>query len=233
MPVFLPSAIAGTLATFGMLSLAGASEDGEPALDRLAPEPDPSWQIDTTLSARKYSLQYAEASPSTYGTGMDLDVDLIRFMAPLRDDGAPYSLQPFLQRSSQWSLSLDGTHFSTHNPFGGDDRTDWIGGISGALDAYVKPWLALTAGLGYGVSVLHDVGVDQTTRTFRGGFGFGLRAANTRFDAWYGLIAEDVAGSALTIEDLPAQVAPDGSVIGYHEVEHAVTFEAFVRFDQM
>jgi hypothetical protein len=44
---------------------------------------------------------------------------------PVRDDGAPYSLQPLLQRTPSVSLHVDMGHFETNDPFGSPLRTDW------------------------------------------------------------------------------------------------------------
>jgi hypothetical protein len=168
----------------------GAEAAGQPLR-----EPDPSWQVNTSLSAGRYSIGSVTPNASTDGLALNLEFRLRRYFAPLRDDAAPYSLQPFLQRASSWSLTLDGGHFSTRNPFGGQDRTDWNGGVSGAVDAYVRRWLILNGGFGYGFSALRDVGVDQSTHTINGFVDVGLRVADTRIDAWYGLTALETAGS--------------------------------------
>jgi hypothetical protein len=154
-----------------------------------AQAPDPSWQVNTSLSGSLYTL------PSTEGTAEGVDFAMTRFLAPLHDDGAPYSLEPFLQRSSTVSVALNGGHFSTRNPFGGEDRTHWNGGVSGSFDIYAKRWLALNAGLSYGYGILHDVGISESTHALDGFAELGLRLANTRFDAWYGFDALESAGS--------------------------------------
>jgi hypothetical protein len=162
---------------------------------RLLREPDPDWEVDSSLTGRRYTFQDPAPNPSTDGLAFDLDFGLTRYFAPLRDDGAPYSLQPFLQRSSIWSLSLDGGRISTRNPFGGQDRTEWDSGISTSIDAYVRRWLALNGGVGYGNASLRDVGISQTTHSFNAFAEVGLRVADTRIDAWYALTALERSGS--------------------------------------
>jgi hypothetical protein len=186
--------VVAAMVAFETGAFAGAA-DGEAPSDQPRRDPDPSWQVQTSLSGSKYSLQNVPPNLSTDGTTQNLDFGLTRYLAPLRDDGAPYSLQPFLQRSSRWSFGLGGGHFSTRNPFGGQDRTDWNGAISGSLDLYVKRWLALNGGFSYGYSALHDVGLDRSTHSFHPFFDVGLRLADTRLDAWYALDALDAGGS--------------------------------------
>jgi hypothetical protein len=192
---FVVSVIASALVLCATSASADVVEDGETVSKQVWHEPDPSWQVNTSLSGNRYSIQNVAPSFSTDGTGEDVDFTMTRFLSPLRDDGAPYSLEPFLQRTSTWSVSLDGNHFSTHNPFGGPDRTEWGGGIGGSFDVYVRRWLALNGGLGYGYSALNDGELDQRTHSLNGFVEVGLRVADTRFDAWYTLDALDVGGS--------------------------------------
>jgi hypothetical protein len=187
--------IVGALVLVDTWALAEAAEGGEVVSQQPAPDPDATWELDTTLSGNRYALSNDAPSQPTDGTTLGLGFGLTRFLAPLRDDGAPYSLQPFLQRTSSWLVSIGGSHFATRNPFGGPDRTDWSGSLSGSLDVYLKRWLAVTVGLGSGYSVLHDVGVDQSTTSFSGSVGLGVRAGDTRVDVSYSRQALDSAGS--------------------------------------
>jgi hypothetical protein len=177
--------LVGVVAFAGMLGVARA-EDDEAA--------DPIWQLNGTLVGQKYAYDYP-TSVSNDGLQLNLEVELVKYDAPLRDDGAPYSLQPFLQYRSSWSVSVDGGHFDTRNPLGGEDRTDWSGGFSASVNRYVKGGLALTGGVNYGFDVLHDVGVDETGHAFSGSAGIGLRIADTRFDVSYTLESLYLAGS--------------------------------------
>ncbi|HVZ73654.1 MAG TPA: hypothetical protein VHJ20_14845 [Polyangia bacterium] len=162
----------------------------------LAAEPDPSWQVNTSFSGRRYSLDYTAPTPSsTSGTGEAVGLEVTRFFAPLHDDGAPYSLEPFLQRASSWSLSIDGSHLTTNHPFGGPSSTDWSGGISTSVDVYVKRWLILNGG----VSTSYDrqtETTEQSSHSVSGYLDLGLRVADTRVDGWYTVNAEDVGGAS-------------------------------------
>jgi hypothetical protein len=166
-----------------------------PAAAAAADEPEPSWQFDSSILGQKYSLAYTGLGANVDGTAEQVELELVRFLTPLRDDGSPYSIQPFLQRTSRWWLTFDGGHFATHNPFGNPDRTDWNGSVAGSVDAYLHTHLALTGNLAYRYDTLHDVGLAQTTHAFAGGAGLGVRAADTRLDVSYQLLAQDTAGS--------------------------------------
>jgi hypothetical protein len=183
----------GALALLALSAVARAADDPEDAGHSRAP--DPSWQLDSSVSGRKYSIQSVAPGPSVGGTAEQLGLTLVSFQAPLQDDGSPYSLEPFLQRTSQWSVGFGGGHFATHNPLGGPDRTDWNASVSGAVDVYVKRWLAVTGGLAYGYNALHDGIINQTTHGFSGFAGLGFRVRDTRLDASYTLSTQDVAGS--------------------------------------
>lgn len=159
-----------------------------------AREPDPSVEIDTSLWGRSYSIQYPQLQIG--GTQEGLDLDMTRFLAPLRNDGSPYSLRPYLQRISSLSLSAGINHFATHNPFGAPDRTDTGSGVGGSLNIYVKRWLALTANLGYGYDVLHDVDLSQSTHSVSGGVGAGFRAGDWRADISYSADTYHPSGSS-------------------------------------
>ena len=55
---------------------------------------------------------------------MKPSLQLTRYLAPVLDDGAPRSLQPFLQRASTLHVEFDAGGFDTANPYGGPDSTD-------------------------------------------------------------------------------------------------------------
>lgn len=159
-----------------------------------AREPDPTWELDSTLRGTSYSIQYPQVKAG--GNQEGLNLDLTQFLSPLRDDGSPYSLRPYLQRTSALSLAIDFGHFATHNPFGGPDRTSTDGGVGGSLDIYLKRWLVLTGHLGYGYDVLHDVDVSQKVHTVSGGAGLGFRAADWRADVAYSANTYHPSGSS-------------------------------------
>jgi hypothetical protein len=147
-------------------------------------EPDPSWEMNTSLWGRRDAFQYPQVQANQTQEGLIMNGT--RFLTPLRDDGAPYSLRPFLQRTSSILLSADIGHSSMPNPYGGPDRTATWENVDGAVDIYVKRWLALAASLDYEHDALHDVGVDQGTHTLAAAVGVGFRVRDLRATLAYG-----------------------------------------------
>jgi hypothetical protein len=127
--------------------------------------------------------------------GVAGDLQVTRYLAPVVDDDAPRSLQPFLQRASVLYADVGGSGFLTWNPGGGENRTDAQVGATLGLDIYVLRQLALTAAFGYGYDVLQDFGVDDATHSFSGSAGLGLRFGDVRIDASYTFFANDTNGS--------------------------------------
>lgn len=141
-------------------------------------KPDPNWDLGASLSGRRYAIQSnSPGSRAIDGTAEALGLELVRFLVPLRDDGAPYTLQPFLQRMNTFSVSVDAGHFTTNEPTG--DRTDWEGGVGAGVDLYAQRWLNIAASLSYSYDVLHDLGADEKTHTFSGTGGAGWRTGDT------------------------------------------------------
>jgi hypothetical protein len=125
-----------------------------------------------------------------------LSVELTGFLAPVHDDGAPYALQPYLQRESSLSMDLGATHFDTRNPLGGVDRTDLAVNVGGSGNLYLKPWAALFGGLAYTHDDLHDGPLsNQDTHAFSADVGLGLRVRDTRLDLSYGQLARRAFGT--------------------------------------
>ncbi len=159
-----------------------------------AREPDPTWEVDSSIWGESYSIQSPQSQEGGNQEGVSLA--MTQFLAPLRDDGSPYSLRPYLQRTSSLSVSTTAGHFSTHNPFGGQDRTWTSGGIGGGLAIYLKRWFVLTANLGYEYGVLHDVDISQSTHTLSGGAGVGFRARDWLAIVNYDLDTSHSSGSS-------------------------------------
>lgn len=155
----------------------------------------PSWELDAQASGSLYSLSYPGVSTSTSGNAASGSLSVTRFLAPLVDDDAPRSLQPFLQRASSIYIGVGGGGFVTRNPNAGQDRTDTNFDANAGLDIYLSRYFAVTGELSYGFDVLHDVGVDQDSHLFSGSAGFGLRFGDVLFDASYTFTADDVDGS--------------------------------------
>lgn len=181
--------------SLGVLIASPASAQSPPAPE--VPRAGPTWQIDGALAGGLYSIRFAGSlpAPSVDGKRASGSVEATHFLAPVVDDGAPRSLQPFLQRASMLSVRFGGGGFVTSNPFGGTDRTDANLAAGAGLNIHLTRFFALTAGLGYGYDVLHDALQHDKTHTFSGTLGVGFRIADARFDAAYTFAASSVDGS--------------------------------------
>jgi hypothetical protein len=141
-----------------------------------------------------------------------LNTQVIGFLAPLHDDGAPYSLQPFLQRESTFAVSLAGGHFDTHNPLGGPDPTDWWASLSAGGDLYLERWLAVFASVGYQYDDLSAGPADQATHLFAADVGLGLRARDTRLDLSYAQAASRRQGAFAPLKRGQVQLAVTSAI---------------------
>ena len=175
---------------------ARANDFEEPGTRVAARAPDTSWDLSSSLSGRRYALTY-RGGGELDGTGEALTLELARYLAPLRDDGASRTLQPFLQRMNTFSVDVAARHFSTSGPI--MDRTDWNGGLGAGVDFYARPWLNVAAGLSYSYDVLHDVGVNQKTHTFSGNGGAGLRIGDTLIRVSYYLEKHQVSDASVPL----------------------------------
>ena len=177
--------LGGLLATAATLVTAAAhAQDEPPAAEpqNVGPDQDPNFQVNSSVSGKRYALSNTTGGPSTSGGQGTLSMELIAFGAPLHDDDAPYSVQAFMQRENTFTLSVSGGRFDTANPYGGVDRTEWYTGVGGAFDAYLRPWFAVFGGASYEYFDLHDVDTAQTIHSVAGDVGVGFRARNTRLD---------------------------------------------------
>jgi hypothetical protein len=105
-----------------------------------------------------------------------------RFIAPIVDDDATRSLQPFLQRASIVSVeaSLGGFSESISVP---PDATGRTIAVAAGADVYATRWLAFTASVGYASTVDDfDGGLRETFDTLPVEGGFALRFGDARFD---------------------------------------------------
>ncbi len=187
----------GLLIAAATLVVAAAHAQDEPPTaepQNVAPDQDPNFQVNSSLSGGRYSLSYGPGGPSTSGDQATLSMGMIVFGAPLHDDDSPYSVQAFMQRENTVTLSVGVGRFDTANPYGGVDRTEWSTGVGGAFDEYLKPWFVVFGGASYGYFQLHDVNVAQTGHTFSGDVGVGFRIRNTRLDLSAGAQGERTSG---------------------------------------
>jgi hypothetical protein len=181
--------IVALLAGFAALVVRGTPAEAEPPageVQSIGLDEAPNFQVDTIASGGWYSLSYPPSVPSTSGNSESLSMNVIAFQAPLRDDDSPYSLQPFFQRESTFTMSLSSGRFDTANQTGGVDRTEWNAGVGASFDAYLKRWFAVFAGASYGYFSLHDVDLAETGHSFSTDAGVGFRFRNTRVDLLVG-----------------------------------------------
>jgi len=179
-----------------------AAEIDESNLGTHGRDPDARWELDSSLAGRSYSIRYLSAgNPELSGLAERLRAELIDFLAPVRDDGAPYSLQTFLQRTSSVSLHVDMGHFETVDLFGSTLRTDWDTNLGGGVNLYARSWLKLFASADYDYDSLSDnLGVttrDTTTHSFSGSGGAGLRFGDALFSASYHATKPHTSGSSV------------------------------------
>jgi hypothetical protein len=170
-------------------------EPGTRASDRA---PDTSWDLSSSLSGRRYAIRSNFGGGGEIdGTGEALAVELVHYLAPLHDDGAPYSLQPFLQRMNTFSVTVGASHFLTSSPFA--DRSDWDGSLAASVEFYPRRWLNVAASLGYTYDALHDAGVDEKSHIFSGNGGAGVRIGDTLIRASYYLEKFQVSDASVPL----------------------------------
>ncbi len=187
---------AGVLIVLGVVPSRARADDIEDPDARVhGRQLDTRWEFNSSLSGRKYGLHSnAPGSVEVDGMAERIGFELVNFLSPLRDDGAPYSLQRFLQRANSVSFDLDAGHFKTDNPTGFTPRIDWDVGVGGGVDFYARPWLNLVATVSYDDDALSDVTVNQRTHSYYGAGGVGLRAGDTLIRASYYAVEQQISG---------------------------------------
>ena len=86
------------LAGIAALVVRSAPARAEPPADdlrALAPDPDPNFQINTTLSGRRYSISDNPGVPDTSGNQETLSMAIVAYGTPLHDDDGS-GLTPFV-----------------------------------------------------------------------------------------------------------------------------------------
>jgi hypothetical protein len=179
-----------------MFTIAAPADPAEPPPPPPPPGPVHRWEINGSLSGAfnsytSMSIPYASGNQFTGVLGVT------HYLQPLVDDGAPRSLEPYLQRMSTLSLSANAGGWTTNqsNPttfsFG-----DTYGGVSAGFNVYATPVLAFTGSFAYGYDVARaDMRPDQASHSFAGSGGIGLRFGDTRVDGWYTFSARDTSGT--------------------------------------
>ncbi len=145
-----------------------------------AQERDGAWGSLYVIASGGAWAEQGETSKNGSGT-----LELSLYDERLSDDGAPYSLQPFLQRTSTLTVSVGGSAFSTSAPFLPTSLTGQ--GLSAGIgfDRYLPGILALSGSASIGYSVTSGPTTTSQNPTYVQpalSFGPGLRWGDTRLD---------------------------------------------------
>jgi len=177
--------------------VAPVAQDPAPEPSPPLPEPrgtrGPSWQVDASLRGGVYSIQYF-ASPSRGGKELTGIAVLHRFFSPLREDAAPLSLLPFLQRVSQGYLGVAAGGFAAESSGGGPRSSSSVALVSG-IDVYLVDSFAITGSFAYGFSSFQGAFDSQQTHTLGVSAGLAVRFDDTRLDLSYAFSAVNADGT--------------------------------------
>ena len=149
------------------------------------------------MSGSAYTIHYkanGSAAPAQHGNRDSVYLAPLVFLSPVIDNDAPRSLQPFLQRTSTFSVSVSRGGFATRYGNGAFTRTYSSMGADVGVDTYLTRQFALTGRIGYAYGVLDDVIVNKS-HTFSGSAGFGVRFGDARLDASYSFDARNTDGT--------------------------------------
>lgn len=163
----------------------------------------PGWPARFQLSGGLGGSLYSISPGGQIGNRGSVGIGARYFLAPVVDDDAPRSLQPFLQRTGSISARVRGGGFSTVYRPGGRgpelSRSYTYVGASAGVDAYLTPYLALTGGAEYAYDVLQDAPILNKGHSFQAAAGLGIRLGAARIDAAYAFEAYDLDGSLTTL----------------------------------
>jgi hypothetical protein len=136
------------------------------------------YQVNASFSGAWASISNV---PGASVTQEEMSVELIGFRRPLRDDETPFSLQPFMQRESTLSLSVDIGRSQLADQSVYFYPTGFVAITGANVDAYLNQWFAVIASASYAYNELGG-DVSQTVHVFSTGAGVGFRYRNTRLD---------------------------------------------------
>ena len=180
---------------------APVSATSEPPAPPEPPSAPARWELATTLSGSVYTIHVTQEGfqlPDQSGKSGSITAGPIVYLTPVIDDDAPRSLQPFLQRTSTVSATITGDGFITESASRAFTRKSSLIGLSAGVDRYVTRGFALTGGLGYSYSALHDGEVTHA-HGLSASAGFGVRLGDVRLDASYTFDARDLDGTFATV----------------------------------
>ncbi len=184
-----------------------------------------SWDLDFYGSSEVDAFSYP--NPNQHETSLvgSVGASLTRFLAPVVDDDAPHSLQPFLQRASAVSVELDTGGFAGsigvgNRPLNQEQRDDVYFGPSVGANVYLTPAFALTAAFGYRYDVVTDTSsfmgrpfsFSTKTHELDPGGGVAVRFGDTRFDLGYSVQVDIPVNDFISAE--PLSLLPKWGTIG-------------------
>jgi hypothetical protein len=154
------------------------------------------WDLAVGANGEISLLSYPNPNTSATSLRAGTAATLSRYLAPIIDDDAPRSLQPFLQRASVLSIGFGLSGFSTTTTSSNGVITSDLGklteiGLGPSLGAniYLTPAFALTAGFAYEYDVRtesdREVAFGTKTHRLLPQAGFGIRFGDTRIDLQY------------------------------------------------
>ena len=107
------------------------------------------WQLEGGLSGSIFKVLSGVGNEvAQNGNSGQLFVKPTWYATPVRDDGGPRSLQPFLQRTSMVYVSFSGGETSMGND-AHDAQTASFVGVSAGAEVYMRPWLVVTEVVSY------------------------------------------------------------------------------------
>lgn len=143
-------------------------------------------------SAEAIVLPPGWISPTQLGNSGDVGVGVRHFLSPVRDDAAPPSLQPYLQRVSRAYAGVSAGGFSTQ--YGSASRNYSYFSIGAGVHAYLTPHFTVSASAGYTYDVLHDAPLLDQQHALAAAAGLGLRLGDALVTASYRFSARVLDG---------------------------------------
>jgi len=145
-----------------------------------------SIQRDFAPSADPIILPPGWIKPTQLGNAGDVGLSVGHFFSPVRDDAAPRSLQPYLQRVSRAYAGVSAGGFSTKygTPAASTRNYSYVS-VGAGVHAYVTPHFTVSGSAGYTYDVLHEAPLLDQQHTLSAAAGLGLRVGDVLVTASY------------------------------------------------
>jgi hypothetical protein len=209
----LMSSIPKMLVFAALAAGAGAAHAAAPpdgAIRASDPDPGARWELTASLtgvrsSSRPFPALLTPAGPLpqpvAIGWSAGVGEQATGYVSALRDDGSPYSLQPFLQRASTFTVDVSATHSNFYFPPNPTTTTS-EGGAGGGVHIYVKPWLILIASINYEYVWSHYF-TDSSEQLYSGTAGLGFRWRDSSLELSYNQVAVRFSGAFAPLQRGP------------------------------